>query len=199
VLYVLAERWRVVSNKESPGVATPGLAVVGVGPSGCGRNKSMTRRILATFLVTGMAFVLAARAQDSRPTQVPALKTKPRAGARPAIEGDPKVLVEDAAVQQDQLRRQFDEFKASLLRLAHHLENSAKPEDKEKAKILKEAITQASKEGIDTKFTTLVNALRSKDTFKDVEQLEAVMQQNQDLRADLKKDSRRSSRGTRWR
>src|SRR5262249_4080186 len=47
-------------------------------------------------------------------------------------------------------------------------------------------IKKASEEGVDTKFTTLVDALRKENTFKDLDQLQTVLDQNADLRRDLR-------------
>src|SRR5262249_21009729 len=84
------------------------------------------------------------------------------------------------------LRRQFEEFKQSLLRLKQRLESSPKQEDREKARVLNEALAKASEQGTDTKFTTLVAALQNSDAFKDLDQLGAILDKNEDLRKDLR-------------
>ncbi len=99
---------------------------------------------------------------------------------------DPKVKIEDAATQQERLKRQFDDFKQKLLGLALRMENSAKPEDREKAKILRQAIKKASEEGVDTKFSSLIETLKTNDAFKNTEQLQEVLKQNEALRQDLR-------------
>ncbi len=140
----------------------------------------MTRRLLTALCVT--ALVLAARAADPRPV-VPPVENKNKVKA--ADDVDPKAQVEEAASQQERLRRQFEEFKQSLLRLKQRLETSAKPEDREKAKVLDEALNKASEQGTDSKFSTLVAALQSSDAFKDLDQLQAILDKNQDLRRDI--------------
>src|ERR1700676_4869249 len=141
-------------------------------PQGFGRKLHMTRRLLAALFVTAAAFVLAARAEPP--------VTKPKED--PDIS---KARLEDSFNQQDRLKRQFDEFKLALLRLAHRLENSSKQEDKDKAKVLKDALTKVAEMGTDAKFGTLIAALKSSDTFKDTDKLQDVIGRNDELRKDL--------------
>jgi hypothetical protein len=132
--------------------------------------------------VWATAFVLVARAEAPFPVKVDAKKS---ATERPD-QGDPKLLIEDAANQQERLKRQFDDFKQSLLRLAQRLENSPKQEDKDKSKNLKEAIKKASEEGVDSKFGTLVDILRKENLAKDLDQMKVVLEQNEELRRDIR-------------
>src|SRR5437588_2431201 len=67
---------------------------------------------------------------------------------------------EDAVLEQERLARQFREFESSLLRLAQRLERSSKPEDRERAALLKRAIKKAGDQAIDAKFDTLIGLLR---------------------------------------
>ncbi len=143
----------------------------------------MTRRLLATLFVTATAFALIARAE-------PEIKIKPvtpggTSATVPKDETDPKARIGDAPNEQDRLKRQFDEFKLSLLRLAQRLENSSRQEDKDKATVLKEALAKASEMGIDQKMTGLVSALKSDKTFKDTDVLADVIGRNDELRKDL--------------
>src|SRR5262249_39044264 len=94
--------------------------------------------------------------------------------------------IDEAANQQERLRRQFGDFKESLLRLKQRFESSPKPEEREKAKVLERALALASAQGVDTKFTTLVGALRTSDAFKDLDQLQTMLDRNEDLRKDLR-------------
>jgi hypothetical protein len=142
----------------------------------------MTRRLLAVLGVWATAFVLIARAETPFPVKVEGKKGTSAAGDQ----ADPKIVIEDAANQQERLKRQFDDFKQALLRVAQRLEASTDPKDKEKAKNLKEAIKKASEQGVDTKFSTLVDALRKENTFQDLDQLQKVLQQNEELRRDLR-------------
>jgi hypothetical protein len=141
----------------------------------------MTRRLLTSLLVVAVA--LAARAADPRPV-VPPVENKNK--VKDADDVDPKARIEEAANQQERLRRQFEEFKQSLLRLKQRLESSPKPEDREKAKVLDEALAKASEQGTDTKFGTLVSALKGSDAFKDLDQLGSILDKNEDLRKDIR-------------
>src|SRR5436309_5493361 len=100
----------------------------------------MTRRVLASVVTAALALVLIARADDQTKMDT-------------ALDKD------EAALKQERLKIQFQDFEAKLLRLAQRLEKSSKPEDIEKARVLKRAIEEASKSGTDNKFDKLVNDL----------------------------------------
>ena len=140
---------------------------------------TMTRRLAAALCLTAVVCVLAARADDRRPAKPPAEKKE---RAKDADDIDPKARIEEAASQQERLRHQFEEFKQSLLRLKQRLESSPKQEDHDKARILDEALARASEQGTDSKFSTLVAALKGSDAFKDLDQLDAILDRNEDLR-----------------
>ena len=82
----------------------------------------MIRHVLALPLFLAMILVLVARADD---TEKSPQKNPER---------------DEAAMRQERLKDQFGDFKASLLRLAQRLERSSRPEDRERAVILKQAI-----------------------------------------------------------
>ncbi len=144
---------------------------------------STTRRLLAAWCVTTLALALTSRAADPKPSPPPA---REKDKVKEADDVDPKARISEAASQQERLRRQFEEFKQSLLRLKQRLESSPKPEDREKARVLNDALAKASEQGTDTKFTTLVAALQNSDAFKDLDQLGAILDKNEDLRKDLR-------------
>jgi hypothetical protein len=143
----------------------------------------MTRRLLAVLGVMTAAFVLVARAEQPLPVKVDAKKsvTAPR-----IEEGDPRIRIEDAANQQERLKRQFDDFKQSLINLANRLEKSGKQEDRDKAANLKLAIKKAGDEGVDTKFATLVDALRRENAYGEIEKLDEILTKNDELRKDIR-------------
>jgi hypothetical protein len=144
----------------------------------------MSRRLLAVLGVLATAFVLAVRADDRLPVKI---DPKNKGDVKRSDDAtDPKVKIEDAAVQQERLKSRFDDFKSKLLSLAQRMENSPKPEDQEKAKILRRAIKKASEEGVDTKFSTLIETLKTSDAFKNTEQLQAILTQNEELRRSLR-------------
>ncbi len=143
----------------------------------------MSRRLLAVLGVLATAFVLAARRRTvSRSRSTP----RARATSNAPTATDPKVKIEDAANQQEALKRQFDDFKQKLLGLAQRMENSTKSEDREKAKVLRLAIKKASEEGVETKFSSLIDTLKTNDAFKNTEQLQEILKQNEELRKNLR-------------
>src|SRR5579875_2421889 len=151
---------------------TPGLVPKGE------RIMSLIHRLLVVLGVWTAVFISAARAQDRLPVKIaPRDKSDMK---RSEDKTDPKTKIQDAATEQARLQRQFDDFKAKLLRLAQMMENSAKPEDRDKAKILREAIKKASTEGVETRFSTLIEMLRS--GTNNTEQLQDILKENQELR-----------------
>ncbi|HTU23336.1 MAG TPA: hypothetical protein VMG10_35200 [Gemmataceae bacterium] len=144
----------------------------------------MTRRLMVVLGVLATAFVLAAQAQDRLPLKVdPKSKRDIR---RSEDKTDPKIKIEDAATQQERLKRQFDEFKQKLLVLAQRMENSTRQEDRDKAKILRKAIEKASEEGVETRFSSLIERLQGKDASKNTEQLQDILTENEKLRHSLR-------------
>lgn len=144
----------------------------------------MTRRLMIVLGVLATTFALAVRAQDRLPLKVdPKNKSDVR---RSEDKSDPKIKIEDAATQQARLKRQFDEFKQKLLVLAQRMENSTRPEDREKAKILRQAIEKASDEGVETRFSSLIERLQANDSFKNTEQLQDILAENERLRKSLR-------------
>ena len=110
-------------------------------------------------------------------------------------------LKNEAAIKQERLARQFKEFTQTLLRLAQRMEASGKPEDRQKALVLKKAILEASKANTDAKFDKLITVLKdskeldldvlaksgdlSKDVLSDIQKiLDILMTDNRD--AELK-------------
>src|SRR5262249_2998786 len=91
-----------------------------------------------------------------------------------------------AARKQEQLARQFRAFENALLRLAQRMETGS-PEEKAKAVVLKKAVEETAKQGIDTKFEKLVRVLReSKALDGNLAQLQEIMQQNKVLTEDVR-------------
>src|SRR5579884_1761729 len=139
----------------------------------------VTRRLLVVLGVLATTFALTARAQERLPVKIgPRDKSDLK---RSEDKTDPKAKIEDAATEQERLRRQFDDFKQKLLRLAQTLENSTKPEDREKAKILREAIKKASAEGVETRFSSLIEMLRG-GSSGNTETIQDILNENKELR-----------------
>lgn len=97
--------------------------------------------------------------------------------ARPA--GDPETVRKSTAFEQERLRQQFAAFQQSLLSLAQRLDKSSKPEDREKAAVLRQAIDLASREGIDTQFSKLVATLTASGVT--LREIEGAIGQNEQL------------------
>jgi hypothetical protein len=145
---------------------------------------SMTRRLLVVIGVLATSFVLTARSQDRLPVKIsPRDKSNVQ---RSEDKTDPKTKIEDIATEQERLRRQFDDFKSKLLGLAQRMENSTKPEDRDKAKVLREAIKKASTEGVETRFSTLIEMLRGGKTASNTETLQDILKENDELRQILR-------------
>lgn len=136
----------------------------------------MTRHVLASVLTAALAFVLIARADD--------LGKKDDAKASPA-KGGATLDKDDAALKQERLKVQFQDFEAKLLRVKQRLERSSKPEDLEKARVLQRAIDEAGKAGTDNKFDKLVNDLKTSKAL-DLDTVEILAKKNEDLANDIR-------------
>src|SRR5262249_7598956 len=119
----------------------------------------MFRRFLISLLIPVALFLLTVRADDQDSKSQP----KPKSP-------------QDAALEQERLADQFHNFENALLHLAQRLERSSKPEDRERATLLKEAIKKASEQNIDMKFKSLVTLLQSSKAFNLNEVKEAMDQ-----------------------
>jgi hypothetical protein len=128
----------------------------------------MFRRFLATLLIpiAAIFFVVRADDQDTKPQAKP--KTPP-----------------DAAIDQQRLADQFRTFETALLHLAQRLERSSKPEDRERAALLKEAIKKSSEQNIDMKFKSLVDLLQSSKAFN-LNELKEAMDRSKVLADDIR-------------
>src|SRR5262249_17544113 len=140
------------------------------------RERFMTRRLLASLCIAAAAFVLTAQAQT--------VKIDP-AKVRTTGTSEKDFNPERLAAEQQQLKMEFLEFKQQLLRLAQNLELSNKPENKEKAKMLREALEKAAQHGFDAKFNKLIETLKSPKVMSDLAKLTTAEQVNAELRRDL--------------
>lgn len=87
--------------------------------------------------------------------------------------------------KQEELKNQFQEFSSALRRLAIRLERSSKPEDQQRAKVLRKAIDLAEKEGVDNQFTKLITILTRSETVT-ISELQDAVAQNQQLTNNLR-------------
>jgi hypothetical protein len=144
----------------------------------------MKRRLWVVLGVAAATFVLAVRAEQRLPVKI---DSKGKSDIkRSADKTDPKIKIQDAATQQERLKRLYDEFKQKLLSLAQRMENSTKPEDREKAKVLRDALKKASEEGVETRFSSIIERLRQPDAYQDLELLKDILEENEALRRALR-------------
>lgn len=95
---------------------------------------------------------------------------------------NPDTLRKSTAFDQERLRTQYLAFQQSLLTLAQRLEKSTKPEDRDKAAVLRQAIELASRESVDTQFAKLLTTLTASGvTLRDIES--AIGQNDQLLKS----------------
>ncbi|HEY1380024.1 MAG TPA: hypothetical protein VGF55_24690 [Gemmataceae bacterium] len=126
-------------------------------------------RVLAVITATFLAATVAVRAADA---------------PKPAGDQGTQKDKQQAAFEQERLRREFSAFQQSLLTLAQRYEKSAKPEDREKALVLRQAIDLAAKEGVDNQFNKLVATLTASGIS--LQDINAAIGQNQQLTRTLR-------------
>ncbi|MFO0878927.1 MAG: hypothetical protein U0840_16415 [Gemmataceae bacterium] len=142
----------------------------------------MMRRFLAPIGFAALVFVLAVQADESTP---PVKKATGR-DAPGEIKGDPRVLIDDTATRQVQLKRAFESFRQRLSIMAGRLE-SGTDKDKEKAKGLRKALKMASELGTEAKFDALIRELTRKGADQSIDILRQSLRDNAELRQDLQK------------
>ena len=131
------------------------------------------RRVLAALTAALCAGSLALRAADAPPPSA----------AAPADQELQKAK-QQAAFEQERLRRQFSAFQQSLLTLAQRYEKSGKAEEREKAIVLRQAIDLAGREGVDNQFNKLVATLTASGIS--LQDINAAIGQNQQLTKTLR-------------
>lgn len=138
----------------------------------------MIRRLLVALGVSILTAAVVAHAEQGKPA------SGGDARAVPEVKGDPKVLIEDTATRQAQLKRAFESFRQRLAVLAGRLENGTE-KDKEKAKALRTALKKASDLGTEAKFDTLIRDLTKPGADQSIDVLGKVVRENSELRKDL--------------
>ena len=101
----------------------------------------MTRHLVASLVIVAGTFVL---------TRADEPETKPK--AKPPS-------TQDEALGQEGLSQQFKQVEGALLQLALRLEASKRPEDRDRAAIIRDALKQAKAADIDNKFEKLKSLL----------------------------------------
>ena len=107
----------------------------------------MTRRLLAAFFVTAVAFALTVRGR------------RPQEARRAAL--DSKAAQDLAAAKEKLLREEFDTFKNEVLKLKQRLETSDKDEDKATVKVLDNVLKEINNLAVDGKFDKVIESLQN--------------------------------------
>src|SRR5262249_52148670 len=144
-------------------------------PPGVGRNEFMTRRVLASAFFVLAAFALLANAEP----QGPASKTDPKKDSDKE-KLDVKSAVGDLTAKQMRMQALYSDFQSALQRLAQRMAASPKAEDRDRAKILQQALEKASAEGISESFDKLIVILKASDK-EDQAAIEKAMTETEDL------------------
>jgi hypothetical protein len=126
------------------------------------------KRALAVLTVTVLALSISLRAADA------------------PVVGDQNLQKskQQAAYEQERLRREFAAFQQSLLTLAQRYEKSSKIEDREKAIVLRQAIDLAATSNIDGQFNKLVATLTASGIS--LQDINAAIGQNEQLTKTLR-------------
>jgi hypothetical protein len=99
---------------------------------------------------------------------------------------NPKILIEDTATKQAQLKRAFEAFRTRLAVLANRLENGT-AEDRKKAQSLRKAIQLIISLGTTGRFDSIIGALSKKNSNESIDVLGQIVKDNKELRQDLQK------------
>src|SRR6266849_10262316 len=127
---------------------------------------SMNRFAMACLSILAFGWVLVVWADDP---------AKPDDSTKPKDEKSADVIKKEAADNQEVLKRRFNDFEQSLLRLAQRLEKSSKPEDRQRADNLKKAIALVSDQGVDLKFKSLIEILQKPSTSLSLTEIKQAM------------------------
>ncbi len=106
-------------------------------------------------------------------------------GAETKSKADPKVLTDDSAIRQATLKRAYEAFRQKLAVLAGRLESSAEQKDRDRAKMIRKALKEASDRGVEVKFDALIRGLATKGADKSLDILAQAARDNAELRKDL--------------
>jgi len=107
--------------------------------------------------------------------------------AEQPFKGNPKVAIGDSAVRQAQMQRAFESFRQKLALVAGRLETSKDDRDRDRAKVLRKAMSVIGDSGVDAKFEALVRGLSTKGAERDLDLLSRVVRDNKELRDDLRR------------
>lgn len=117
--------------------------------------------------ITAGLFVLTS-ALTAQPPDKP---TKPATPATPTS-SEPGLTPEELKAKQEENKKNFSQFKEALFRLATRLEKSDRTEIKEQAVIIRKALDEAEKKGVDGQFASLVAGIARSTSSIDFGKLE---------------------------
>jgi hypothetical protein len=128
---------------------------------------SMILRLLsgAAVLVVGLVTIGLASPQTGNPPS-------------PRLPTDPK----ETLSKQEELRKEFRDFTIKLEEIAERFSRSARPEDQEKARVLRRAIDVAKSQGANLQFEKMVTILTGKGGLSANELQKAIGQNDELLR-----------------
>src|SRR5579864_2801017 len=84
-----------------------------------------------------------------------------------------QVAQDDLRLREQILARQFSEFEQSLLKLIQRLERSSKEDDRDRAKVLRQALEKCKTSLVSTQFDQIVDILK-KQELKNLGQVEIL-------------------------
>lgn len=129
-------------------------------------------RVMRTLAgITAGLFVL-----TSALTAQPPTPAKPAAPSKSAT-AEPTLSPEELKAKQEENKKNFTQFKEALFRLATRLEKSERQEMKDQAKVIRQALDEVEKKGVDAQFANLVAGIASGKTAIDFGKLAAEDQQ----------------------
>ena len=104
---------------------------------------------------------------------------------QPEATKKPGQLKDDIRLREQILARQFGEFEQSLLKLIQRLERSSKETDRERAKVLRQALEKCKTSLITTQFDQIVDILKKQD-LKNLGQVETLANRTTKLAQDIR-------------
>src|SRR6516164_8243686 len=104
---------------------------------------------------------------------------------QPETTKKPGQLQDEIRLREQILARQFGEFEQSLLKLIQRLERSSRETDRERAKVLRQALEKCKTSLITTQFDQIVDILNKQD-LKHLGQVEALANRTSKLANDIR-------------
>jgi hypothetical protein len=138
----------------------------------------MNRFAITCLSVLAFGWIMLVHADEPKATQSDDSKSKDDKSA--------SAIQAEGRENQQILERRFKDFQQSLLRLAQRLEKSTKPEDRQRADTLKKAIELVGNQGVDLKFSGLIEILKKNSSSLSIPEIKEAMDQNKMLAEDIR-------------